>query len=75
MAWIAEVARCVRPLPSLRLHAPAGRKEVSAQIAEFLVLTMALAAAALNLATGILRLLEVERGRRHRKVCGGRHRR
>lgn len=34
---------------------------------------MALATAALNLATGTLRLVEVKRGSTHRKVCVGLH--
>lgn len=46
-----------------------------AQIAEILVMAVALATAILNLATGILRLLEVQHGRKIRKVRGGKHRR
>ncbi|WP_341855803.1 hypothetical protein [Brachybacterium sp. GPGPB12] len=45
------------------------------QIAETLVMAVALVTAMLNLFAGVLRLLEDQRGRRDRRGRGGRHRR
>lgn len=63
-AWVAG-ARVARPL---------GGEEVDREIAEALVMAVALVTAMLNLCAAAMRLLEAERGR-GRRGRGGRHRR
>ena len=63
-AWVAG-ARVARPI---------GGEEVDREIAEALVMAVALVTALLNLYAAVTRLLEAERGR-PRRGRGGRHRR